>query len=248
MKTIIAVALLFACASAFSIKGDEGLVKFELNAHQDSPIGLVMKGHIDPKDETNNKIETFLKLASTYIPILESVQNENNNLKWTNTWHLSLGGLGSISLHWNFEVIVGWKVRVNSNDLNMTSDHLNVAYIPFISGFTNGGLQGDTSPARGYYNATLWFARAYTIISLQVFSSGNVCFEGTGYLWPVQLTSAISSALKECKSEILDEVFNGIPIVFGCDYTLPFVTPHLDISFTQNFTEPLIGQTCVNLL
>jgi len=246
MKTIIAVALLFACASAFSIKGDEGLVKFELNAHEESPIGLVMKGHIDPKDETNNKIETFVKLASAYIPILESVKNENNNLKWTNNWHFNVG-IGSISLHWNFEIIVGWKVRVNSNDLNMTSDHLNVAYVPFISGFTNAGLQGDTYPARGYYNATLWFARAYTVIALQIFSSGNVCFEGTGYLWPVQLTSALSSALKGCKAEILDEVFNGIPIVFGCNYTEPFVTPHLDISFTQNFTEPLIGQTCVNL-
>ena len=247
MKTIIAVALLFACASAFSLKGEEGLIKFELNAHEESPIGLVMKGHIDPKDETNNKIETFVKLASTYIPILESIKSENNNLQWTNTWTFSLGSFGSISIHGNFEIIVGWKVRVNSNDINMTSDHLNVAYIPFITGFTNAGVQGDTAPARGFYNATLWFARAYTVISLQIFNTGNVCFEGTGFLWPVQLTSTLSSSLKACQTEILDEVFNGIPIVFGCNYTAPFVTPHLDLSFTQNFTKPLIGQTCVNL-
>lgn len=247
MKTIIAVALLFACASAFSLKGEEGLVKFELDANKDSPVGLVMKGHIDPKDETNNKIETFVKLASAYIPILESIKNENNNLQYIFTETISLGSFGSITLHGNFEIIVGWKVQVNSNDLNMTSDHLNVAYIPFITGFTNAGLQGDTYPARGYYNATLWFARAYTVISLQIFNTGNVCFEGTGFLWPVQLTSAISSSLKACQAEILDEVFNGIPIVFGCNYTAPFVTPHLDISFTQNFTKPLIGQTCVNL-
>ena len=52
-------------------------------------------------------------------------------------------------------VVVGWKVFVNSNDVNQTSDHLDVTYAPFAWGWTNGLLQGNTYPAIGFYNSTL---------------------------------------------------------------------------------------------
>lgn len=53
---IIALAVLLACACAFELKGEDGLVKFEYDPMDNELFGMVMKGHIDPKNELNNKI------------------------------------------------------------------------------------------------------------------------------------------------------------------------------------------------
>lgn len=79
---IIALAVLLAVACALELKGENGLVKFEYDPMDNELFGMVMKGEIDPKNELNNKISTFLKLANYYVPILESINSEANNLKW----------------------------------------------------------------------------------------------------------------------------------------------------------------------
>ena len=114
----------------------------------------------------------------------------------------------------------------------MTSNFLDVAYVPFVWGWTNGMVSGTTYPANGFYNATLYFARAYVTIGLEIYSNGNVCFDGAGHLWPVQLESGLSAALRECKAEILTDIIDGTPIYLGCNYTLPLVLNHLNVSFT----------------
>ena len=79
---IIALAVLLAVACALELKGENGLVKFEYDPMDNELFGMVMKGEIDPKNELNNKISTFLKLANYYVPILASINSEANNLKW----------------------------------------------------------------------------------------------------------------------------------------------------------------------
>lgn len=56
MKSIIAIALLLAAASALNLQGGDKTIDFEFDPTEDSLFGLVMKGSIDPKNELNNKI------------------------------------------------------------------------------------------------------------------------------------------------------------------------------------------------
>lgn len=247
MKVILAAALLMACATALSLTGEDGLVKFDFDSNEDSYLGLVMKGQIDPKDDTNNKIETFLKLANYYVPILDSVKGQDNSLKWWRTWNIDLpAGLGSMWFNGTFELVAGWSVYTNENQLNMTADYLDIAYVPFVWGWASGELTGNTSPWIGEFNATLWYVRAYTVINLEVHNTGSVCFQGSGHLWPIQLDGFLQSSLKSCYAEILTEIIEGVPITLGCSYSSPIYVPVLNSTFTGNYTQPLINQKCFN--
>jgi hypothetical protein len=247
MKVIIALACLLAFATALSLDHEDGLVKFEFDGQKDSPIGVVMKGQIDPKNELNNKIETFLKLASYYIPILESEKNESNNLKWAKTWDISLGGFGDITFSGSFNLVVGWRVFVNGNSLNMTADYLDVTYAPFAWGWADGLLQGTTTPAQGFYNATVYYSRASVPINLEIHSSGQVCYSGSAQFWPVSLNTNLSAELKGCNAEIISDLYNGFPISFACNYSTPFNLTHLNVSFTQNYTAAIVERKCINV-
>lgn len=210
-------------------------------------LGFVMKGQIDPEDDTNNKIETFLKLANYYVPLLDAVKGEENNLKWNRTWTWNLpADLGTANFFGTFELVAGWGVYLNDNSLNMTSDYLDVAYVPFLWGWTAGQLTGNTSPWIGSFNATLWYVRAYTVINLEIHNTGSVCYEGTGHLWPIQLEGGIVSSLKACQAEVLTDIIEGLPITLGCYYTAPVAVPVLNSSFTANYTQPLVNRKCFN--
>lgn len=252
MKTIVALALAIAVATAFEVTGEEGLIKFNLNSGEESPIGFAMRGHLDPKDELNNKIETFLKLANTYIPILESTKNENNKLSWVSNWfNINLGPFGSISGMGAFELVVGWRVFLNSNDVNMTSNYLDVTYSPFAWGWTNASAIFTPGTSRfalltGSYNATLWYVRAYVPISLNIHSDGKVCYSAFGQIWPIQLESSMNIRLQECKAEIIYDVIEGLPITLGCSWSDPCQQSHLNMTFTQNSTFWQGGSHCFN--
>ena len=248
MKIVLALACLLALGCAFELTHKDGLVHFEQDANMDSPVGFAMRGHIDPANEKNNKITAFLKLASHYIPILESLNNEQGtNLEWARTFTINLGNLGSINFSGYFMVCAGWKVFLNENSMNMTSDHLNVAYAPYVWGWANGLLQGDAWVAKGFYNATLWFSRAYALISLQIFETGSICFGGSGHFWPVTLESSLSAALLQAQDEIIYNILEGQPLEFIYSYS-PFCNiSHLNVSFTQNYTETVIDNKCINI-
>jgi hypothetical protein len=110
---IIALALLLAFAFALNMKGGDGLINFEFDPSEEDTFSLVLKGSIDPKNELNNKISTFLKLADYYIPVLESINNEANNLKWIGAWQFNLGPLGTVGFVGSFNLVVGWNVALN---------------------------------------------------------------------------------------------------------------------------------------
>lgn len=121
------------------------------------------------------------------------------------------------------------------------STYLNVQYSPFAWGWADAYINANTYPAMGMYNTTLWYARAYTIIDLQIYGGGEVCFMGTGYMWPVQVISNLSSSLSSCQAEIISDIVYGLPITLGCNYSVPFNMTHLNISFTMNMTYPVLN-------
>ena len=64
MKIVILAALvLLATANMWH---EDGKIKLDYDVHGDSPIGINMKATIDPHNDQNNKISTFLKLANQY--------------------------------------------------------------------------------------------------------------------------------------------------------------------------------------
>jgi|JI8StandDraft_1071087.scaffolds.fasta_scaffold351089_1 hypothetical protein len=236
MKSIIAIACLLAFATALSIKGGEKTIDFEFNPAGDSLFGMVMKGSIDPKNEENNKISTFLKLANTYIPVLESMNNKDNNLKWVYNNVFSLGPLGSVGFWGSFNLVVGWNVYVNSSTSATQGTYLDVAYVPFAWGWADANVTVNNYLALGMYNSTLYYTRSYVIVDLQIYQSGEVCFMGNAFFWPVQLVTNLSSSLVSCQDEVIQNIINQVPIALYCNASVPFNMTHLNISFTQNMT------------
>ena len=247
MKSIIALTLIIALGSCLNLSAGKGTVDFEFDPMDNSLFGLVMKGSIDPKNELNNKISTFLKLANTYIPVLESLNNEGNNLKWWGSWLFDLGPLGTIGVTGSFNLVVGWNVYVNSSMDPTLGTYLDVTYVPFAWGWTDANLTLSNYLAMGVYNATLYYARTYVAISLNIFQGGQVCYMGNAYFWPVQLVTNLSSSLVSCQDEIIANVLAQTPITFMCNASVPFNMTHLNISFTQNMTSMVVNQSCVNL-
>jgi hypothetical protein len=247
MKSMIAIACLLAVATALTIQTGQKTIDFEYNPVKDSIVGIVMKGSIDPKDEQNNKISTFLKLANTYIPILESLNNKDNNLKWVYNNVFSLGPLGTVGFCGSFNFVVGWNVYVNSSMSATMGTYLDVAYVPFAWGWADGNISINNYLAIGVYNSTLYYSRAYVIMNLQVYQTGEVCFAGNAFFWPVQLITNLSSSLVSCQDEVIMNLINQTPITFSCNASVPFNMTHLNISFTQNMTQGVVGTTCVNL-
>jgi len=165
MKSYIAIALLLAFASAISIKAGEKSIDFEVNPVENSLFGMVLKGSIDPKNELNNKISTFLKLANIYIPVLESMNNKDNKLRfnWCNSQ--SLGPLGMISWCSSANLMVGWNVYINSST-STTGNYLAVGYVPFAWGWADANITMNNFLAAGTYNSTLYYTRTYAIVDV----------------------------------------------------------------------------------
>lgn len=157
-------------------------------------------------------------------------------------WTFTLpANFGMISVSADFNLVVGWLVGLNQTQSMSGSTFLNVQYTPFAWGWADAYINGNTYLGMGMYNTTLWYARAYTIIDLQIYGGGEVCFMGTGYLWPVQVISNLSSALASCQAEIISDIVYGLPIVLGCNNSVPFNMTHLNISFTMNNTYPVMN-------
>jgi hypothetical protein len=247
MKIIIALALFLTFATALNIHGDQGLVNFEFDPSESDVFGLVMRGSIDPKNELNNKIATFLKLANYYVPVLESINNQGNNLKWIGAWTINLGPIGTVGLTGGFNLVVGWNVALNNTMSTSLGQYLDISYVPFAWGWATANASLNNWLAVGGYNATLYYSRAYVIVDLQIYGGGEVCYGGNAYFWPVQLVTNLSSSLLACQDEIIENIINYQPIDLMCNSTVPFTMTHLNISFTANMTQGLVSNACINL-
>uniref|UniRef100_A0A7S3NFQ6 Uncharacterized protein n=1 Tax=Euplotes harpa TaxID=151035 RepID=A0A7S3NFQ6_9SPIT len=245
MKAIIfvAVALLCVVSSAPLRAYEENKqIKFDYDVYGDSPIGLYVSGLIDPRNENLNKIQTFIKLANQYIPVLESIANANQELKWERRWNVNVMGF-NVDVYAYFQLYVGWRV----NPGGYTTDRFDVTYTPFVWGMTYGNLNGTSFPAVGQTSFGLQYAYAYAPISVQLYKAGKICFQGSYVVEPVNLRNHLFAALNECRDEILDDLINGGKIFdWACNYTNPVNITIWDKNFTNRMAGDFIGQTCFN--
>ena len=245
MKSIIFVVLLVALAysSPLNTYVEDEMVKFDFDVYQDSPISFLVKGEIDPRNENNRKIQTFLKLAGQYIPVLEQMADAENDLTWRQTWHIGVLGF-NIDVTAFVQLIVGWRVTPGG----YTTDVFNVVYTPFAFGGTYAQVNGTSFPAIGSSEVGLRFVNASAPISFSLYRAGKVCFRGSYIIQPVHLRQHLYSALNSCQDEILNDIIEG-PFIFNwqCNYTNPVNITIWDYNFTSPLIGDFVGETCIGV-
>jgi len=239
-RSLVVLACIIAFSCAMTAYQNEDKIKFNYDVHEGLPFSIFVEGELDPKNEQNNKIQAFLRLANKYIPILESLAGKENELKWERYWRIQFAGV-DVDVYGYFQLIVGWRV----NPGGYTQDRFDVTYYPFVWGGTYGSVNGTTWLAVGSAEAGLRYVFAYAPISLQLYSSGRVCFQGSYVVEPVHFRSHLFAALTECHDEIIDEVLDGhfLP-VWKCNLTAPVNVTVFDVNFTDPFTGDFLPQTC----
>lgn len=237
---LIAVLLIAVQSSPINAYEQDKMIKFEYDMHQESPVGLYIEGLLDPRNDNQSKLQTFLKLANKYIPILESIAMNENSLKWERYWHFDFLGV-NIDAYYYFQLIVGWRV----NPGGITDDRFDVTYTPFVWGGTYGRLNGTTWPAVGSTEAGLQYVYTYAPISVQLFKAGKICFEGVYHVEPIIFRNHLFAALNECEDEILGDLIDGTSFPdWKCNYNSPVNITIWDINFTDPMSGAFIPQTC----
>ena len=239
MRIVLFTLLIVAAFAALSTKEENKQIKFNLDLFENSPVGLSLSGSIDPKEDTNNKIQAFIKLANQYIPILESLGNRDSELKYERKWHYSFAGI-SVDVYWYFQLIVGWTVKPGSKSDNFYE----VTYAPFIWGGTYGRVNGTTWPVVGTTGTGLQYVHAYAPIGVTLYREGKVCFGGTYTVLPVALRTDVFVALNQCMAEIVDEIVDQQPIHLDCNFTAPQNFTLFNVNFTNTYTGDLIPEIC----
>mmetsp|Transcript_29908 Transcript_29908/g.26457 ORF Transcript_29908/g.26457 Transcript_29908/m.26457 type:complete len:128 (-) Transcript_29908:252-635(-) len=127
-----------------------------------------MKGELNPLQTSDSKISTFLRLVGEYIPILESLSDQNS-LKFQKFWAIDFLSI-KLDFSFYFQLIVGWRVEPGMTTL----DRYDVVYTPFAYGETSLKTNGTTLPVQGSTEYTLQYLNAYAPISLSLWQSGTV--------------------------------------------------------------------------
>ena len=244
MKSIVFFALFIAVALSAPLNAyvEDKKVMFDFDVYQDAPVGFVMKGEIDPRNDQTNKIQTFIRLANQYIPVLESIASQGNELTWQQNWHIGFMGFNiDVSLY--FQLLVGWRVTPGG----YTTDRFDVTYTPFVWGVTHGRVNGTSFPAIGNSDVGLRYISAQAPISFRLYRAGRICFQGSYHIEPVHMRQHLFAALNQCQDEIFDDLINGQTVFdFRCNYTNPVNITIWDFNFTNPIQGDFIGETCIS--
>ncbi|CAI2377709.1 unnamed protein product [Moneuplotes crassus] len=241
MKILILLIALIAFGMAHHIHEEDGNIKFNVDLHEESPIGFAVKGQINPVDDTQNKIGAFVKLANEYIPILENLSKNKAVLEYQRRWQINFIPGIDITVYWFFDLIVGWIVEPG----DVAENFYEVTYTPFVWGSTYGRTNGTTWPAAGYFRIGVEYVDFRMPTSFTLYRDGRVCFDSFYTVNPVHLSSQFGGALRECKAEIIDEVLNQQPIHLGCAYTNDIDVQFLDEDLTNRIERVILGETCI---
>ena len=240
MKIILFALLVAAClATSFSGTKD-GKISFDLDIHENSPIGMKMSGIIDPRNEKNNQIQAFVKLANQYIPVLQTLGKAQNEFTYSRDWHVTFMGV-NIDIHWYFQLIVGWRASPGTS----SASFYEVTYTPFVWGGTFGRINGTTWPAVGSTRAGLQYVHAFAPVAVTLYREGKICFGAGWVVEPISFHNRVFAALNECGAEIIDEIIDQQPIHLGCNYTAPVNFTLFNVNFTDTYSGDIIEETCI---
>eukprot|EP00343_Euplotes_focardii_P002816 CAMPEP_0205805452 /NCGR_PEP_ID=MMETSP0205-20121125/8682_1 /ASSEMBLY_ACC=CAM_ASM_000278 /TAXON_ID=36767 /ORGANISM="Euplotes focardii, Strain TN1" /LENGTH=245 /DNA_ID=CAMNT_0053076697 /DNA_START=9 /DNA_END=746 /DNA_ORIENTATION=- len=239
---LLAVVLALAFAAPFSAtKHDDG-IKIDLDINEESPISFAMKGLINPRNEEMNKIQTFLRIAGEYIPILEQLGSADNSLQYRQFWNINFLGI-NVDVTFYFQLIVGWRVDPGT----AATGRFDVVYTPFAFGETSAHVNGTTWPVQGSTELHFQYLHVYAPVALSLYNSGRVCFGADYVVEDAVFRNHIYGSLRECQDEILDDLINGTPIfVWSCNYIAPVNVTLFDVTVYNGVRGDLGTDICID--
>lgn len=237
MKVIIMLALVLAAVFAANVVEKEGKLHFEADSHPESPIGLLMKGLINPKNEGENNIQTFFRLAEQLIPLAQNSMSDktSSNLKFTRFWcYGSAGDAISVCFYANAELWVGWRV----SQLGVTGSY-NVTYTPFTLFRAGGNASASSYPAEVSYGAYFGIVDLQLPINL-LLAQRQICWSARFALMPTSAYTSITTNLLQCQRSVPDLT------PWTCDRVKGAEFRHLQWNFTDGLFINLLPYTCIN--
>ena len=236
MKIVI-LALVLAVAFSATMMQKDGSIHFEQDSNPESPVGLFMKGKVNPRDDSDSNVETFFRLAEQLIPMAQSKlsDNEAGKLQYFRRWCFgNTGDAISVCINANAEWWVGWRVgHVGGTGL------YNVTYTPFT--FLRGGFNASASsyPAEVSYGGYFSFFDIQVPVNL-LLSDTQICYSGTFNMYPTSAYTAINTNLLQCERSIPDRTD------WACDRIQGVEFRHLEWDITDRFTLAFLPYSCIN--
>uniref|UniRef100_A0A7S3JNU9 Uncharacterized protein n=1 Tax=Euplotes harpa TaxID=151035 RepID=A0A7S3JNU9_9SPIT len=236
MKVLLLIAFMIAAATAASIAEKNGKLHFEADSNPSSPIGLLMKGLINPRNEGENNVQTFFRLAEQLIPLAESkLADKPGNYKFTRYWcYGTAGDAISVCFYMNAELWVGWRV----GQIGKTGSY-NVTYTPYTLFRAGGNASASSYPAEVSYGAY------FSIVDIQIpvnllLAQTQICYSATFAMAPTQAYTAISTNLLQCMRSVPDMTPWSCERIKGVEFK------HLSWAFTAGLNLNLLPYTCIN--
>lgn len=237
MKVIIMLVLLLAAVYGASMVEKNGNLHFEADSHPESPIGLLMKGVVNPTNDNDNNVETFFRLAEQLIPLASAKMNDNKkgSLEFYRRW--CFGDVGSaigLCVYVNAELWVGWRV----GQIGATGSY-NVTYTPFTLFRAGANASASSYPAEVSYGAY------FSIVDIQLpvnllLAQSQICYSARFAMLPTAAYTSINTNLLQCQRSIPDMT------PWACDRIQGVEFRHLQWDITDGLFINLLPYTCLN--
>ena len=236
MKIYIVIVLLLAAAYGASMTQRDGQLHFEADSHPESPIGLLMKGLVDPSNEGNSNVQTFFRLAEQLIPLAQSkMDNKPGNLSWSRYYCIgNLGDAFSLCFYANAELWVGWKV----SQIGETGKY-NVTYTPYTFFRVGGNATAASYPAEVSYGAYFSIVDLRLPVNL-LLAQTQICYSARFAMLPTAAYTSINTNLLQCLRSVPDLTPWECDRVHGVEFR------HLEWDFTSGLNINLLPYTCIN--
>lgn len=192
-------------------------INFEQDTNEDSWIGFLTKGHIDPDIDGNAKMETFLRLADQLIPIAvteaTAKAEQGQKLGYGNSYCLKPDSSHfNLCFSFNAELSIGWDVLQTGGPGSWI-----VLYTPFTFFRVRGSVYFTSYPAE--IGVSVYYHIAdLTIPFVSSIGENNACWTGRFNLAPSLLLTYFYSILLECDWELTplspgDCSYDGGPVL-----------------------------------
>jgi len=152
MKIVLALTMILALAAcSVNYEEKDSQIHYDYDSNREGLFGFVMKGLVDPVNDQENKISTFLRLANEVIPLIDVAADGDDSAEQKLEYYRqycygTVGAAIQVCFNLNGRFWVGWWAF--QNGLTGTYD---VTYTPFAQASFGGNATVASYPAQVGY-------------------------------------------------------------------------------------------------